>query len=168
MLRKERKYFVRKDSGSLRRTVFRSGGEGFVRKAQYVERSRAIRYAETLYGPRTSRFCNPLRYNTMQNNLVRGPIIFRGTANIDFCNNLYFNKIQIWHVRGPYVILNRNNIAILNTAALCHPERSRRRSEGSGHHSGTHRQPSAPDSSLTLRMTVHHRSEGEDAEISGC
>ena len=41
-------------------------------------------YAETLYGPRTSTFCNQLRHNTMQNNLVRGPLKKVGTANIDF------------------------------------------------------------------------------------
>ncbi len=37
--------------------------------------------AETLYGPRTSTFCNPLRHNAMQNNLVRGPLEKVGTTN---------------------------------------------------------------------------------------
>ena len=51
-------------------------------------------------GPRTSTFCNPLRHNAMQNNLVRGPTFLRGPRTIDFYNNLYFNKIQIGLVRG--------------------------------------------------------------------
>ena len=35
-------------------------------------------------GPRTSTFCNPLRHNTMQNNLVRGPLKKVGTTNNRF------------------------------------------------------------------------------------
>ena len=40
--------------------------------------------AETLYGPRTSTFCNPLKHNAMQNNLVRGPPKNDWTANKRF------------------------------------------------------------------------------------
>ena len=35
-------------------------------------------------GPRTSTFCNPLRHNAMQNNLVRGPLKKVGTTNNRF------------------------------------------------------------------------------------
>ena len=40
--------------------------------------------APGLNGPRTSTFCNPLRYSTMQNNLVRGPFKKVGTTNDRF------------------------------------------------------------------------------------
>ena len=38
----------------------------------------------TISGPRTSTFCNSLRYSTMQNNLVRGPLKKVRTTNNDF------------------------------------------------------------------------------------
>ena len=43
-----------------------------------------LRVSSPADGPRTSTFCNPLRHNAMQNNLVRGPLEKVGTANSRF------------------------------------------------------------------------------------
>ena len=43
-----------------------------------------LRVSSPTDGPRTSTFCNPLRHNVMQNNLVRGPLEKVGTANSRF------------------------------------------------------------------------------------
>ena len=60
--------------------------------------------AETLYGPRTSTFCNPLRHNAMQNNLVRGPLKKVGTTNIIICISIRY-KFDLFVVRSLVLLL---------------------------------------------------------------
>ena len=43
-----------------------------------------LRVSSPADGPRTSTFCNPLRHNVMQNNLVRGPLEKVGTEQSIF------------------------------------------------------------------------------------
>ena len=71
-------------------------------KMLVVRNTQDLHYiSSSVKGPRTSTFCNLLRYSEIQNNLVRDPSKKYGPRTTDFCNNLSFSKIRIWLVRGP-------------------------------------------------------------------